>query len=161
MCACSARFSWSPCLSGSAGRNHFMIGLIRSAAFSRNPPLKHRYTKPQLQRQRRRLLRHASRLFPVTRPRGLLPRRAVTGCGTRLITILSIVRPTRLRTPNNKPTKTTGSIAVVSAIITTPLRRLRHPRNGERGGQLAKSELLAKAGDQRSVVSSERVRLPR
>ena len=31
-CACSASFFLSPCLSGSAGRNHFMIELIRFAA---------------------------------------------------------------------------------------------------------------------------------
>src|SRR5437016_1945471 len=118
-----------------------MIGLIRSAAFSRNPPLsKHRYTKPQPQRQRRRLLRHASRLFPVTRPRGLLPRRVVTGDGTPLIIIHSIVRPTRLTAPNNKPTKTTGSIAAVSAIIPTQLRRPRHRRSDERRWPVERSE---------------------
>ena len=154
MCACSASFFLSPCSSGSAGRNHFMIGLIRSAGFNRRPQLnKHRCARPQPQMpRRRRLLRRASRLFPVMRPRGLLPPRAVTGCGTRLITILSIARPTRLTTPNNNPAKTTGSIAVVCAIITMPLRRLQRRRSGERGSAF-QAGALAKAADQKREVT--------
>jgi hypothetical protein len=126
----------SPCLSGSAGRNHFMIELIRFAGSNRRRRRqlhKRRRARPQ-PRQRRRP-RRASRLFPVTRPRVLPLRRAAPGCGTPPIAILSIVlltRPGILRRnkQRNNPAKTTGWTAAACAITSTPLRRpLRHPRS--------------------------------
>ena len=130
-----------------------MIELIRSAAFNRQPqPNSRRCAKPQPQRPRRP--RRASRSFLVTRLHVLPLRPVVTGCGTRPITILSISRPTRLRVPNNNPTKTTGSIAVVCAIITMPLRRQRGPRSCERGSQVDCYQFsVIRARDHRTEVS--------
>ena len=147
MCAYSASFFLSPCLSGSAGRNHFMIGLIRCAAFNRRPQLnKHRCARPQPQTPRRRRPRRASRLSPVTRPRVLLLRRAAPGCGTQPIAIRSIVlltRPGILRRnkQRNNPAKTTGLTAAAYAIPPTPLRRRQARRSGERGSLGQRSEI--------------------
>jgi hypothetical protein len=140
LCACSASFFLSPCLSGSVGRNHFMIGLIKCAGFNRGPQLnKHRCARPQPRIQRRRRPRRGNRLSPVTCPRVLLRRPAAPGCGTRRIAVPSIVLLTRLgilrrNKQRNNPVKTTGLMAKASVTPST-LRRRRQQgrRSGTRG----------------------------
>jgi hypothetical protein len=159
LCACSASFFLSPCSSGSVGRNHFMIGLIKSAAFNRRPQLnKHKCARLQPQMPRRRLRPpRASRLFPVTRPRVLPLHRAAPGCGTPPIAAPSIVlltRPGILR-PNkqrNNPAKTTGSTVAACAIPPTPLRRPLRRRSGKRGSLGQRPEVRG----QRSEIRDHR-----
>ena len=106
-----------------------MIGLIRFAASSRNPQLnKRKRAKPPPRRPRRP--RRASRSFLVTRPRVLPLRQAVTGCGTRRITIHSISPPTRpgVQVLNKRPAKAIGSTDVVCVTMATLRRRRRRPR---------------------------------
>jgi hypothetical protein len=170
LCACSASFFLSPCLSGSAGRNHFMIELIKFAGSNRRRRRQlHKRRRARPQPGQRRRPRRGSRLFPVTRPRVLPLRRAAPGCGTPPIAILSTVlltRPGILR-PNkqrNNPAKPTGSTVAACAIQRTPLRRPRRRRRAsvvrqrsEVGRQRSARQAVAvaKAGGQRSEVSSQ------